>query len=82
MAANPMLDLINKQRMSPMKDVLNKIQSAQNPTLLFSQLMSKNPHLQEVVKYIQDNGGDPERAFYKMAQERGVDPESILNQLR
>jgi hypothetical protein len=41
-----------------------------------------NPQYQQVMNYIQQNGGDPQAAFYKMAQERGVNPDDILSQLR
>jgi hypothetical protein len=32
--------------------------------------------------YISKNGGDPKAAFYKMAEEKGINPEDILCQLR
>jgi hypothetical protein len=44
--------------------------------------MMNNPTYSRVMNYIQQNGGDPKAAFYKMAQERGVNPDDILSQLR
>ena len=39
-----------------------------------------NPQMKQVMDYINANGGDPKTAFYKLAKEKGVDPETILKQ--
>ena len=51
----------------------------QNPQNLIANF---NPQMKQVMQYIQENGGDPKAAFYKMAKEKGIDPEQILRQLR
>lgn len=43
--------------------------------------ISNNPQLAQAIKYVNDNGGNPKDAFYKLAKEKGVDPQSILNSL-
>ena len=48
------------------------------------QMMQSSPQfkqLQEVVKFVNQNGGDPEKLFYKLADEQGVNPQDILNEL-
>ena len=49
---------------------------------MVSMLMNRNPQMKQVMDYIQANGGDAKAAFYKKAQEMGVDPEEVLKQLR
>jgi hypothetical protein len=44
--------------------------------------MMNNPGMKQVMDYINASGGDPEKAFYKLAQEKGVDPQEILAQIR
>lgn len=44
--------------------------------------MANNPQYKQVMDYVRQNGGDPKAAFYKMAEEKGVNPEDILNQLK
>lgn len=39
-------------------------------------------HIQQAMEYVKANGGDARAAFYKLAQEKGVNPESILSRLR
>ena len=45
-------------------------------------LLSNDPRFTEVMNYINQNGGDAKSAFYNMAAQKGVDPNSILNQLK
>ena len=45
-------------------------------------MAQSNPQLQQVMQYIQENGGDAKTAFYNLAKQKGVDPNDILNQVR
>ena len=45
-------------------------------------MAQNNPAMKQAIEYINANGGDPKDAFYKLAQERGVDPQTILNSLK
>lgn len=44
-------------------------------------MAANNPQMQQVMQYIQQNGGNAKQAFYNLAQQRGIDPQIILNQL-
>ena len=79
---NPMFNLLNRNKIASVQDMMRMVQMAGNPQAALSQLVSQNPQMAEVAKYIQQNGGDAKAAFYKAAQERGIDPNSILSQLR
>ena len=54
-----------------------------NPLLtgIVSQTIQNNPQIKQVMDYVNQNGGDPKTAFYKLAQEKGVDPNEILKQV-
>lgn len=58
------------------------VRGAKNPNLMLQQLMMNNPNMKNVMDYVNQNGGDPKQAFYKMAQEKGVNPNQILNMLQ
>ena len=45
-------------------------------------LMANNPNFQKVMTYINQNGGDAKTAFYNLAAQKGINPDSILNQLK
>lgn len=45
-------------------------------------LVQNNPNMKQAIDYVNANGGNPKDAFYKLAKERGIDPEAILNSLK
>ena len=58
--------------------MMQMAQAMQNPQAAIQQI----PQLRQAMELVQKTGGDPQKAFYMLAQQRGVDPESILSQLR
>ena len=59
---------------------MQTVKTAQNPQVALQQMVQNNPELKQVVEYVNANGGDPEKAFYKLAEEKGVNPRDILGQ--
>ena len=73
----------NRQQQSPsLFDMYNQVRYSQNPDQAMQMLFANNPQYQNVMNYIQQNGGDARSAFYNMAAQMGVDPNSILSKLR
>ena len=58
------------------------VRIARDPTTLIQELAANNPDMQKAIEYVRQNGGDPEKAFYKLAKEQGIDPQEILNALK
>ena len=83
---NPMLQGLNQSRLmqtlSPIKQMMQTLKNAGNPQMMFNQMMSQNPQIKQVMDYVNENGGDAKAAFYKMAQEKGINPDDILSQLK
>lgn len=52
-----------------------------NPQNMISKMLQNNPNLKPVMDMVK-NGANPRDLFYSMAKQKGVDPESILSQLR
>ena len=50
--------------------------------MAMQQLMLNNPNMKQAIDYVNANGGNPKDAFYKLAKEKGIDPDSILNSLK
>lgn len=65
-----------------MLGVINTIKAAKNPTMMLKQLASQNPNVANAMNLINQNGGDPKRAFYSEAQRLGIDPNQILGMLK
>lgn len=69
----------NLQQIKSMMAMLN---GSGDPMTMINQMARNNPQLQNVLQMVQANGGDAKAAFYKIAQEQGVDPDEILNALK
>ena len=72
--SNPMLQNI--------RQMMGMINASQNPQLMMNQFLSGNPQLKQVMDTVNQLGGDPKTAFYKLAEQKGVDPNEILNMLK
>lgn len=69
----------NLQQIKSMMAMLN---GSGDPMTMINQMARNNPQLQNVLQMVQANGGDPKTAFYKLAEEKGVDPDEIINALK
>ena len=45
-------------------------------------MAASNPSVRQCMDIVNQYGGDPKAAFYALAQQKGIDPEQILSQLR
>lgn len=52
-----------------------------NPQVMINKLLQSNPKLRPLMDMIQ-HGANPKDLFYNLARQKGVDPETILSQLR
>ena len=54
-----------------------------SPTAFIQQMMAKsNPQMDSIISYVNANGGDAKAAFYSKAEELGINPNSILSQIK
>ena len=66
---NPILELLSNQNGTKQQAPVS------NPIEL---LLRQNPNYQNVMNYIQKNGGNAKTAFYNLCQQKGIDPNQIL----
>ena len=64
--------------MGRIKQMMQMAKAMQSPQAAIQQI----PQLRQAMEIVNQAGGDPQKAFYTLAQQKGVDPESILSQLR
>lgn len=81
---NPLMNAIGGQstntgNIQQIKRMMNMFKSIQNPQEAMNQLAKQNPM---VANIIQMSNGDLKGTFYKMCQEKGVNPDDILKQLQ
>lgn len=73
---------LNPQVIQQIKGIMNQVKMAQNPQYALSQMLMSNPQLAQAVNFIKSSGGNPQQAFYNLAQQKGVDPQMVLNELQ
>ena len=81
---NPILNQLMATAMqnNPIMNMYKTILGAENPNAMLQQMAQNNPQLKQTLDYINQNGGNAKDLFYAMAKQKGVDPNTILNQLK
>lgn len=78
---NPLMNMIgggqNMGNIAQIKRMMNMLQTAQNPQAALQQLAQQNPMIANIMQ-----SGDLKSTFYRMCEEKGVNPDDILNQLK
>ena len=69
------------QSLRKVKEVFNSLKAAQNPQVMLDQMMNGNPQYKSIMDAVKSSG-DARSLFYKVAEQKGVDPEEILGMLR
>lgn len=68
--------------MGQIKNMMQMVKAAKNPQAMMQMMAQQNPQISQVMNFVQQNGGDPKTAFYKLAEQRGVNPDEVLQMLR
>ena len=64
------------------KPMMDMVRGAGNPMAVIQSLVGNNPKFQQVTSLVQQYGNDPKRAFYALCEQKGIDPNQILNALK
>ena len=79
--ANSLYNQLNKNQLSQ-NNMISMLKNVKNPQQLIMNMANSNPQVASVLKEVQANGGNAKDLFYRKAKEMGIDPNSILNNLR
>jgi len=80
---NPIIQQLGRSALNPqINQFRNLMQMARgNPSGVLESMMRGNPAYGQVMKLVNDNGGDPEKAFYALARQKGLDPDQLVKDL-
>ena len=53
-----------------------------NPRQFLMNYIQNNPQMQNIYSMIQNSNQSPKDLFYKLAEQKGIDPNTILNMLK
>ena len=68
--------------MQSLRQMANAVRNSRNPQMMLMQLAQSNPQMKQAIEYIGQNGGNAKEAFYALAKQKGVNPDTILNMFR
>ena len=72
----------NNPRMMQLKQMMNAVKMAQNPTAMLNQMAMNNPQLKQVMDIVGQYGGDVSKAVTDIAGQNGIDPNELINLLK
>ena len=65
-----------------LQQMINMVSRSNNPMQLMQTMAQSNPQLKSILNLIQTSQKSPKDLFFEMAQQRGVDPQQILQMLQ
>ena len=65
--------------LNQVRQMMNMIKTAGNPQAMVQNMLMQNP---QVSNLINQYGGDPQRAFYALCDQKGINPQEFLKSLK
>ena len=80
---NPILNQMMQTMFSnnPIMQLFRTVKTSNNPMQMMQSAAQQNPQLQQTLNYISQNGGNAKQLYYNMCQQKGVDPNIIINNM-
>lgn len=78
---NPFFVAPNSAQNNDIKNAYNMFVRSKNPTEVFMKMANNNPSLKPIINMMQ-SGSNPKDLFLMLCNQKGVDPNSILNMLK
>lgn len=82
---NNLFQQLNQNQTMPNKNLQQLIanfKNSSNPRDFLRQYIQNNPQVQNIYSMLQNSNRSPKDFFYYMAEQKGVDPDTILNMLK
>lgn len=70
------------QNIENAKSIFNMLSGSRNPYQLLMGIAAKNPMVKSVIDSANNSGKSYKDMFYELAKQKGVDPNSIISQLK
>ena len=82
MSLPAILRQLNAGKLNQIKAMMQMVNGSGNPQAMLAQLSQTNPNVKKVMDIVQQYGGDPNKAFYALAEQNGINPQEILDLLK
>ena len=79
---NPIINQMMNGFMSGFTNMFKQVKAAQNPNAMMQSMAQNNSQLGQTMSFINQNGGNAKQLYYSMCQQKDVDPNIIINNLK
>ena len=73
---------LGQNNMSVVKSIVGMLSGSANPYQVLTGIAAKNPMIKNVMDSANSSGKSYKDIFYELAKQKGVDPNSIIGQLK
>ena len=70
------------QNVETVKSIFGMLNGSANPRQLLVNIAAKNPMIKNIMDSADKSGKSYQDIFYELAEQKGIDPNSIINQLK
>ena len=80
---NPIMQQLSRNALNPqINQFRNIMQMAKgNPNAMLESIIQRNPAYSQVMNLVKQNDNNPEKAFYALARQKGMDPDQLAKDL-
>ena len=79
---NPIINQMFSGGLDGLFNMFKTVKSSQNKDALMQTLAQQNSQVGQVLNMIQQSGMDAKQLYYNSCQQKGVDPNIIINKLK
>jgi hypothetical protein len=72
----------NTDTLQSVKQLVSAIKNTENPNAILQAAANQNPQIAQVMSMVNGSGMNAKQLFMMAAQQRGVDPNQIVNMLK
>jgi beta-N-acetylglucosaminidase len=69
-------------QLNQIKQMANMLKGSKNPMQLLQMATQQNPQVSQVMNMLRGSGMSAKDMFYNVAQQRGINPDDIINNLK
>ena len=73
---------VSSSNLNGIKQLAGLLQNSSNPQQLIFNLIQNNPQIRNIYSLLQNSNKNPKELFYLMAQQKGIDPDQVINLLK
>lgn len=79
---NQAINPLSQSNMGNIKQMINLIKGKNNPNQMLQMLAQQNPQVSQIMNMLNGSHMSPKQLFMQTTQQRGIDPNTIINQLK